>query len=292
MSHAINSARPALQHSIVCDDSNNTLQDEAEGKLNVDVFVTAAAAADYCDPAAKSCIKSDALLYTDDVKAAGGGCHFAGPGRGDCDHFIGYPSNIHVPQQHDGPDDTVDCYGKPNGWCWYCWLQYQLAAAQSELWQVKEERALLQDPEHLLKVLERLRNELQTERLRLAACGVAAIGYFDGCSAIYNSASLDDVIKLRRDWELCYRAACADPDLKLKTEKRIENLERYLNERRANWATCLHSAISMYLRTGALSDTIATITDPVDIAMFLRLCGLPYEHLPPEKIDTNWSAKL
>lgn len=53
------------------------------------------------------------------------GCQLAGPGRGDCEHFVGYPSPIHCPGQHDGPDDTVDVYGKPNGWCWSCWKDHR-----------------------------------------------------------------------------------------------------------------------------------------------------------------------
>lgn len=57
------------------------------------------------------------------------GCAFAGPGRGDCLHFIGFPSPIHKPGQHDGPDDTVDAYGKPNGWCWACWKDFRLTEA-------------------------------------------------------------------------------------------------------------------------------------------------------------------
>lgn len=40
--------------------------------------------------------------------------------------------------------------------------------------------------------------ELETERGRLAACGVAALGYFKGCAPEYDSASLQDVLKLRR----------------------------------------------------------------------------------------------
>jgi len=47
-----------------------------------------------------------------------------------------------------------------------------------------------------IKELEVLRNELERERMRLAACGVAALGYFDGCIDEYKSASLDDVIRL------------------------------------------------------------------------------------------------
>lgn len=38
--------------------------------------------------------------------------------------------------------------------------------------------------------------ELETERMRLAACGVAALGYFDGCKDEYRSASLEDVLRL------------------------------------------------------------------------------------------------
>lgn len=43
----------------------------------------------------------------------------------------------------------------------------------------------------------KLRDELETERMRLAGCGVAALGYFDGCCDTYKSASLDDVLRLR-----------------------------------------------------------------------------------------------
>jgi hypothetical protein len=39
--------------------------------------------------------------------------------------------------------------------------------------------------------------EADRERMRLAACGVAAIGYFDGCADEYKSASLDDVLRCR-----------------------------------------------------------------------------------------------
>ncbi len=52
-------------------------------------------------------------------------CSYAGPGRGDCEHFTGLPGES-IPGQHDGPDDTVDVYGKPNGWCWFCWHSLQI----------------------------------------------------------------------------------------------------------------------------------------------------------------------
>jgi hypothetical protein len=38
---------------------------------------------------------------------------------------------------------------------------------------------------------------LETERLRLAACGVAAIGYFEEVDEKYKSASLSDVLRMR-----------------------------------------------------------------------------------------------
>ena len=60
-------------------------------------------------------------------------CTLSGPGRGDCEHFVGYPSPIHIPNQHDGPDDTVDVYGKPNGWCWTCWKSRQLSDCREQL---------------------------------------------------------------------------------------------------------------------------------------------------------------
>jgi len=59
-------------------------------------------------------------------KVDSGGCTLAGPKRGDCSHFIGLPGHA-MPGQHDGPDDTVDHYGKPNGWCWSCWKDKKIA---------------------------------------------------------------------------------------------------------------------------------------------------------------------
>lgn len=63
----------------------------------------------------------------------------------------------------------------------------------------------LKNPEALTTVAEcerivgALRAELETERMRLAGCGVAALGYFDGCADAYKSASLSDVLRLRAD---------------------------------------------------------------------------------------------
>ena len=46
-----------------------------------------------------------------------------------------------------------------------------------------------------------LERELETERMRLAACGTAALGYYDWCADEYRSASLDDVLRLRVEAE-------------------------------------------------------------------------------------------
>lgn len=51
--------------------------------------------------------------------------------------------------------------------------------------------------------------ELETERMRLAACSTAALGYFDGeCLPEYRSAALDDVLALRAKLD-AYRAVRA-----------------------------------------------------------------------------------
>lgn len=49
------------------------------------------------------------------------------------------------------------------------------------------------------RIVGALRAELETERMRLAGCGVAALGYFDGCAEEFKSASLSDVLKLRAE---------------------------------------------------------------------------------------------
>jgi len=67
----------------------------------------------------------------------GNGCLFSGPGRGDCEHFIGYPSPIHRPGIHDGPDDTRDEYDKPNGWCWSCWKSWKIQELHNKIEELK-----------------------------------------------------------------------------------------------------------------------------------------------------------
>jgi len=56
---------------------------------------------------------------------------------GDCKHAVGLPG-ISVPGQHDGPDDTVDMYGKPNGWCWSCWKSHQIEVLSRRVRELEE----------------------------------------------------------------------------------------------------------------------------------------------------------
>jgi hypothetical protein len=56
-------------------------------------------------------------------------------------------------------------------------------------------------------IIDRLEKELERERRRLAACGTAALGYFDGCKDEYKSASLDDVLRLREENEALMKRA-------------------------------------------------------------------------------------
>lgn len=53
----------------------------------------------------------------------------------------------------------------------------------------------------LFPYVRALEDELERERMRLAACGVAALGYFDGCKPEYQSGSLHDVLRL---WKVAH----------------------------------------------------------------------------------------
>ena len=57
-------------------------------------------------------------------------------------------------------------------------------------------RTANEDNEKLRAYLDTNESELERERMRLAACGVAALGYFTDCHDDYKSASLDDVLQL------------------------------------------------------------------------------------------------
>lgn len=53
--------------------------------------------------------------------------------------------------------------------------------------------------EELINLYLEQEDLLEIERLRLAACGIAALGYFDGCNEKYKSASLSDVLRMREE---------------------------------------------------------------------------------------------
>lgn len=53
------------------------------------------------------------------------GCLLSKLGRGDCEHAVGLPGKS-IPGRHDGPDDTLDEYDRPNGWCEVCWRGRQI----------------------------------------------------------------------------------------------------------------------------------------------------------------------
>jgi hypothetical protein len=70
-----------------------------------------------------------------------GGCvNAALDHAGDCANAVGLPG-ISIPGAHDGPDDTVDAFGKPNGWCWYCWLQHREREALRKVAALENESA-------------------------------------------------------------------------------------------------------------------------------------------------------
>ncbi|HGW4420722.1 TPA: hypothetical protein ACNIEI_001715 [Pseudomonas aeruginosa] len=64
---------------------------------------------------------------------------------------------------------------------------------------IAERAKLLEERDAAQARVAGLEAELETERMRLAACGTAALGYFDGCADAYKSASLSDVLQLRAD---------------------------------------------------------------------------------------------
>jgi hypothetical protein len=54
------------------------------------------------------------------------------------------------------------------------------------------------DAAHSRDAVVDLEHQLEVERMRLAAVGTAALGYFDGCADEYQSATLHDVLALRQ----------------------------------------------------------------------------------------------
>ncbi len=61
------------------------------------------------------------------------GCQYAGPGRGDCEHAVGVPDMHGMSIESRKGVKDIDTFGKPIGWCWYCWLSYQLKERTEQL---------------------------------------------------------------------------------------------------------------------------------------------------------------
>lgn len=97
------------------------------------------------------------------------GCTLAGPGRGDCAHAVGLPGRS-IPGQHDGPDDTVDVYGKPNGWCWSCWKDHRIARLEAGAAHSQEETEGI-----MQRFTRQGRRDPILQRIRSVHCAVAPV---------------------------------------------------------------------------------------------------------------------
>lgn len=92
-----------------------------------------------CD--AQPTLRENIIANLNSLAAAtnGGSCTCSEPG--DCEYRIGIPGTS-IPGAHDGPDDTVDVYGKPNGWCWMCWKTYQIEQLQRKVQRLENVAAM------------------------------------------------------------------------------------------------------------------------------------------------------
>lgn len=87
-------------------------------------------------------------------RSASGLCLLAGHGRGDCEHFVRLPGLL-IAGHH------TDDYGKPNGWCWFCWWSYRTQRAEASAPDMAKELAQLKaDKAELVAKLKQLSNGL------------------------------------------------------------------------------------------------------------------------------------
>ena len=122
-----------------------------------------------CDPVTKLKTTSDwihcsavKLGRTVETMQATHGCLLSGPGRGDCWHALGLPGKREHPE-------TIDHYGRPNGWCQVCWQSERIAVLE------KEYKKLIKDYDQSEKenkaynsVFARLRGQLANGARELA----------------------------------------------------------------------------------------------------------------------------
>jgi ribosome-binding protein aMBF1 (putative translation factor) len=86
---------------------------------------------------------------------------------------------------------------KFNDW-WYASKYMQVVTSSLSTRRIAIDAWQARDVEidELRAKVKELEDSLETERLRLAACGTAALGYFEGCKEEYRSASLEDTLRL------------------------------------------------------------------------------------------------
>lgn len=118
---------------------------------------------------------------------------------------------------------------------------------EREIERLQDEKAILEmEAVGYKQEIEMLEAECEKERMRLAACGVAALGYFDGkCHDDYKSASLDDVMSLRK------RADLVDKKLKIA----VAVLKNFLNPPKG--FSALVSAKEALIKLAALDSQFA-----------------------------------
>ena len=164
-------------------------------------------------------------------KQTAGNCTLAGPGRGDCAHQIGLPG-VSIPGQHDGSDDTVDAYGKPNGWCWQCWKSKQIAMLQE---QIAASNVTFEAKKYSPEVLQ----SIELYRMQMAGISTASSGHWkegDSAHPDYITPALIDVAKLYAKYDELYKlcekhnlVGCQSGKVKNNNWKEIENL-KYNNQ--------------------------------------------------------------
>ena len=137
-------------------------------------------------------------------KQTTGSCTLAGPGRGDCEHHTGLPG-ISIPDQHDGPNDTVDAHGKPNGWCWQCWKSKQIEMLQE---QVAATNKVIDSTSITETVTPEYLQNIELYRLQIAGISTASLGYWkkgDSIHPNYITPALHDVASLYSKYEELYK---------------------------------------------------------------------------------------
>lgn len=129
------------------------------------------------------------------------GCTLAKTGRGDCENFVGLPGES-IPNQHDGDNDTVDVYGKPNGWCWSCWKSYRIKELEAELNNKQANNKLVE----YLSATDLLLNEIY--RIQMAGISSASHGHWklgDSIHPDYLTTTIKDVAELYEKYDQLFK---------------------------------------------------------------------------------------